>query len=70
MDTRRWGPGERLVFEPYSKDVFEQAFNWIADREIFAKDQMGAGRYRIRHLVAGRKLSALPTGYVASSGGM
>jgi len=45
MDTRRWGPGERLVFEPYSKDVFEQAFNWIADREIFAKDQMGAGRY-------------------------
>jgi hypothetical protein len=45
MDTRRWGPGERLVFEPYTKDVFEQAFNWIADREIFAKDQMGAGRY-------------------------
>jgi hypothetical protein len=45
MDTRRWGPGERLVFEPYTKDVFEQAFNWIADREIFAKDQMGSGRY-------------------------
>jgi hypothetical protein len=45
MDTRRWGPGERLVFEPYTKDVFEQAFNWIADREIFARDQMGAGRY-------------------------
>jgi hypothetical protein len=45
MDTRRWGPGERLVFEPYTRDVFEQAFNWIADREIFAKDQMGAGRY-------------------------
>jgi hypothetical protein len=45
MDTRRWGPGERLVFEPYTKDVFEQAFNWIAQREIFATDQMGAGRY-------------------------
>src|SRR5215469_3175309 len=45
MDTRRWGPGERLVFEPYSKDVFEQAFRWIADREIFAADQMGAGHY-------------------------
>ena len=45
MDTRRWGPGERLVFEPYTKDVFEQAFNWIAEREIFPAGQMGAGRY-------------------------
>jgi hypothetical protein len=33
------------VFESYSKDVFEQAFRWIAEREIFAADQMGAGRY-------------------------
>jgi hypothetical protein len=45
MDTRRWGPGERLVFEPYTRDVFEQAFNWIADREIFTPGQMGEGRY-------------------------
>jgi hypothetical protein len=45
MDTRRWGPGERLVFEPYTKDVFEQAFNWIAEREIFPAEQMGTGRY-------------------------
>ena len=45
MDTRRWGPGERLVFEPYTKDVFEQAFNWIAEREIFPAGQMGTGRY-------------------------
>jgi hypothetical protein len=55
MDTRRWGPGERLVFEPYSKDVFEQAFNWIAEREIFAQGEMGAGRYEsaILSLAAG-----------------
>jgi hypothetical protein len=45
IDTRRWGPGERLVFEPYSKDVFEQAFKWIVEREIFTADQMGAGCY-------------------------
>ncbi len=31
MDTRRWGPGERLVFEPYTKAIFEQAFTWIAE---------------------------------------
>ena len=45
MDTRRWGPGERLVFEPYTKDVFEASFRWIAERGIFPPGEMGAGRY-------------------------
>ena len=45
MDTRRWGPGERLVFEPYSKEVCEESFDWIAKHEIFAEGQMGSGKY-------------------------
>jgi hypothetical protein len=45
MDTRRWGPGERIVFEPYSRDVFADSFAWIAEHEIFARDSMGSGRY-------------------------
>lgn len=45
MDTRRWGPGERLVFEPYSRETFEESFRWIAEREIFAEGGMGAGNY-------------------------
>jgi hypothetical protein len=45
MDTRRWGPGERIVFEPYSKEVFEQSFEWIAEHKIFADDGMGSGDY-------------------------
>jgi hypothetical protein len=45
MDTRRWGPGERLVFEPYTKEVYEESFEWIADHHIFADGTMGAGRY-------------------------
>ena len=45
MDTRRWGPGERIVFEPYSKEVFEQSFEWIAKHKIFADDGMGPGDY-------------------------
>jgi len=44
MDTRRWGPGERIVFEPYTKEMFEDSFQWIADRGIFA-GSMGAGDY-------------------------
>ena len=45
MDTRRWGPGERIVFETYSKEVFEQSFDWIAGHEIFAEGRMGSGGY-------------------------
>jgi len=35
MDTRRWGPGERLVFEPYTADAFSDTRAWIAERAIF-----------------------------------
>jgi NMT1/THI5 like len=45
MDTRRWGPGERLVFEPYTKEVFDETFRWIAAHGIFAEGGMGAGQY-------------------------
>jgi ABC-type nitrate/sulfonate/bicarbonate transport system substrate-binding protein len=45
MDTRRWGPGERIVFEPYTKEVFEQSFRWISEHHIFAEGEMGSGRY-------------------------
>ena len=45
IDTRRWGPGERIVFERYTKEVFEESFKWIAEREIFERGTMGAGRY-------------------------
>jgi len=45
MDTRRWGPGERIVFEPYSRQIFENTRHWISERDIFDKDAMGSERY-------------------------
>src|SRR5271154_2741522 len=45
METRRWGPGERLVFEPYSKEVFEESFDWIERHGIFPRSEMGSGQY-------------------------
>jgi hypothetical protein len=45
MDTRRWGPGERLVFEPYTKAVYDETLRWIAEHGIFADTGMGSGRY-------------------------
>lgn len=45
IDTRRWGPGERLVFEPYTKEMYDTTFAWIAERGIFADGNLGAGDY-------------------------
>ena len=45
MDTRRWGPGERIVFEPYTKEVFDETVQWVAEHEIFADGAMGTCQY-------------------------
>src|SRR5689334_9852534 len=45
MDTRRWGPGERIVFEPYTQESYEESFRWIADHNIFAEGTMGSCAY-------------------------
>jgi hypothetical protein len=45
MDTRRFGPGERLVFEPYTREQYEESFKWIAERGIFPAGTMGPGKY-------------------------
>ena len=41
MDTRLFGPGERIVFEPYSREIFENSRKWIADRNIFEGSDLG-----------------------------
>jgi ABC-type nitrate/sulfonate/bicarbonate transport system substrate-binding protein len=46
MDTRRWGPGERIVFETYTQEVFEDTFKWIAERGIFADTGLGTQNYQ------------------------
>jgi hypothetical protein len=45
MDTRRWGPGERLVFEPYTQEAFQESREWIASHEIFPREKLGTGLY-------------------------
>jgi ABC-type nitrate/sulfonate/bicarbonate transport system substrate-binding protein len=45
MDTRRWGPGERLVFEPYTQEAYETSREWIATHEIFPNGDLGSKLY-------------------------
>lgn len=36
MDTRLFGPGERIVFEPYTREMYEETQHWIIQRGVFA----------------------------------
>jgi hypothetical protein len=42
---RRWGPGERIVFEPYTREAFAESREWIAAHGIFMPAEMGSGIY-------------------------
>jgi hypothetical protein len=33
------------VFEPYTRETFEDSFKWVQERKIFDPAQMGSGRY-------------------------
>lgn len=45
MDTRLFGPGERIVFEPYTKEMFEETHRWVEAWNIFDEDKVGHGTY-------------------------
>ena len=35
IDVRRFGPGERIVFLPYTADAYERTQRWMRERELF-----------------------------------
>jgi NitT/TauT family transport system substrate-binding protein len=44
MDTRIFGPGERIVFAPYTREMYEQTQKWVESWNIFEqglKDRKG-----------------------------
>lgn len=45
MDLRYFGPGERIVFETYSEDMFNESRDWVSERDIFPDGDLGANDY-------------------------
>jgi NitT/TauT family transport system substrate-binding protein len=45
VDVRRFGPGERFVFEPYTQDMYDRTQTWINERGIFPADQQRSSAY-------------------------
>ena len=44
-DPRRFGPGERIVFEPYTREMFEQTHRWMIQWDLFTPEQAEKSRY-------------------------
>jgi NitT/TauT family transport system substrate-binding protein len=38
-DVRRFGPGERVVFEPYTREMFEKTHGWMQTWDLFSPEQ-------------------------------
>lgn len=45
VDVRAFGTGERLVFEPYTREMYEQTHRWVRGLGLFAEEQIGAVAY-------------------------
>jgi NitT/TauT family transport system substrate-binding protein len=45
VDVRAFGPGERLVFEPYTREMYERTHRWMAKHKLFGEDQAGVARF-------------------------
>jgi NitT/TauT family transport system substrate-binding protein len=45
VDVRRFGPGERIVFEPYTREMFERTHQWMESWELFDSSTAGAPNY-------------------------
>jgi NitT/TauT family transport system substrate-binding protein len=35
VDVRRFGPGERMVFEPYTREMYERTHRWMESWQLF-----------------------------------
>jgi hypothetical protein len=45
MDTRVFGPGERIVFAPYTKEMYDETQRWIESWDIFDEGLKGRKSY-------------------------
>jgi NitT/TauT family transport system substrate-binding protein len=47
VDERGFGPGERLVFEPYTREVYEKTHRWMQSWNLFPEGQTGNAAFEV-----------------------
>jgi len=51
VDVRRFGPGERIVFEPYTRELYERTQRWMELWNLFTPEQAAQSRFEEAVLV-------------------
>ena len=51
VDVRAFSPGKRIVFEPYTKEVYDSTHQWMESINIFPEGQLGHADYEDAILV-------------------
>ena len=47
VDVQAFGPGERLVFEPYTRDMYDETHRWMVERQLFDGATAPAPEYSV-----------------------
>ncbi len=47
VDVERFGPGERIVFEDYTRAMYEQTHRWMEGLRLFPEEQLGRADYEV-----------------------
>jgi NitT/TauT family transport system substrate-binding protein len=47
IDVGGFGPGERLVFEPYTREMFERTQRWMEESKLFPEGKIDAADYGV-----------------------
>ena len=45
VEVAAFGPGERIVFDPYSPEMYAATHAWVEERAIFTQEKVGRGSY-------------------------
>jgi NitT/TauT family transport system substrate-binding protein len=45
VDVRAFSTGERIVFEPYTRELYEKTHRWMQDLNLFSAEQLGPANY-------------------------
>ena len=51
VDVQRFGPGERIVFEPYTRDIYERTQRWMQTWNLFSATEAAHSRFEETVLV-------------------
>jgi hypothetical protein len=51
VDVRRFGPGERIVFEPYTREMYDRTQRWMQTWNLFDTEEGGRTRFEVAVVV-------------------